>query len=132
MPTVPAAKPAKDLESAKSFTATAKTVAAKGLATTNAITTSHQRRAQDFVLSQGSSMRATGATAARTTRANERKIIEHIRMKASIQTTTTAIMVTTAAPAGPPVFPGASETRFHSRPLPCGARSKPKSRIKTR
>ncbi|UTT71174.1 hypothetical protein NMQ03_08900 [Arthrobacter sp. DNA4] len=63
-------------------------------------------------------MRATGATAASTTTANERKIIEHIRMKASIQTTTTAIMVTTAAPAGPPVFPGANETRFHSRPLP--------------
>ncbi len=106
--------------------------AAKGLARTKAMTTSHQRRAQDFVLSQGSSMRATGATAASTTSAKERKIIEHIRIKARIQTTMTAITVTTTAPRAPPVFPGANETRFHSRPAPSGARSKPKSLIKTR
>jgi hypothetical protein len=132
MPTVPAAKPAKDLDSAKSFTATAKTVPAKGFANTRAMTTSHQRRAQDFVLSQGRSIRATGATAAKTTSAKERKIIEHIRMKARIQTTITAITVTTTAPAGPPVVPGARETKFHSRSLPFGARSNPKSLMNTR
>jgi hypothetical protein len=132
MPTVPAANPAKDFDSAKSFTATAKTVAANGLARTKAMTTSHHRRAQDFVLSQGSSMSATGATAANTTSAKERKIIEHIRMNARIQTTMTAITVTTTAPGAPPVFPGASEIRFHSRPVPSGARSKPNSLMNTR
>jgi hypothetical protein len=131
MPTVPAASPANDLDSAKSFTATANTVPAKGLAITNAVTTSHHRLAQDFVLSQGNNMRATGATAANTTSAKERKIIEHIRMKARIQTTATAIKVTTTAPTGPPVVPGAKETKFHSRPAPSGARSNPKSLMNT-
>jgi len=102
MPTVPAANPAKDVESANSLIAAASTVAAKGFASKSATTTSHHRPAQAFDFSQGIIMRATGATAAKTARANVLKIIEHMRMNARIHTTMTAITVTIAPPRAPP------------------------------
>ncbi|MCB5292387.1 hypothetical protein BJQ90_01822 [Arthrobacter sp. SO3] len=127
MPTTPAASPANDFDSAKSLMATASTVAANGLARSNAITISHHRRAHVCVFSHGMSIRATGATAASTMSAKDRKIIEHIRMNARTQTTITAMTVTTTAPAAPPLDPGAKEMTFQSLPAPAGAFSKPKS-----
>ena len=59
---------------------------------------SHHRRAQAG-LPHGISMIATGATAASTIRANERKIMEHIRMNARTQTMRVAKTVMTMAPA---------------------------------
>ncbi|WP_315913256.1 hypothetical protein [Arthrobacter sp. lap29] len=98
MPTAPAANPAKDVESAYSFTATARTVAASGFAINNAMTISHHRPAQDLVFSHGISISATGATAASTISAKERKIIEHIRINARTQTMSVAKTVTTMVP----------------------------------
>ncbi|GAB3560208.1 hypothetical protein GCM10027405_09620 [Arthrobacter alkaliphilus] len=131
IPTAPPASPANDFDSAKSLMATARTVAASGFAMSSATTISHHLRAQDFVFSHGMSIKATGATAASTMRANDRKIIEHIRMNARIQTTMTAMAVTMTAPAAPLLVPGDSDTTFHSRPDPSDARSKPKSRMNT-
>ncbi|MDJ0314581.1 hypothetical protein [Arthrobacter sp. H35-D1] len=131
IPTAPEARPLNDVEFANSLTATARTVAASGLAISNAMTVSHQILLQDLVLSQGKSMRATGATAARTISAKERKIIEHMRMNASIHTTRIAMAVTTTAPDGPPVVPELSETMSHSRPEPAAAFWNPNNRMKT-
>ncbi|ALO68198.1 hypothetical protein AS189_18950 [Arthrobacter alpinus] len=131
IPTAPDASPLNDVESAKSFTATARTVAASGFAIKSAMTVSHQILVHDFVLSHGRSMMATGATAAKTIKANDRKIIEHMRMNDSIHTTRTAMAVTTTAPVGPPVVPLLSETTSQSRPEPASAFWKPNSLMNT-
>jgi hypothetical protein len=131
IPTEPDASPLNDVEFAKSLTATARTVAASGFAINSAMTVSHHILLQDLVLSHGKSMRATGATAAKTMSANERKIIEHMRMNDSIHTTRTAIAVTTTAPVGPPVVPVLSETTSQSRPEPAAAFWKPNNRMNT-
>nr|WP_258067234.1 hypothetical protein [Arthrobacter sp. GMC3] len=77
-------------------------------------------------------MMATGATAAKTIKANDRKIIEHMRINPRIQTTSTAMAVTTTAPPTPPAVPELSDTMSHSRPEPAAARWKPNKRINTR